>query len=202
LPYGDPRDREDHLRRAAQYAGQWDNLLWHDEEIIGKHWSWMIRPGDVCIDAGFGPGGWTLVALAKGATVFAFDPKPYSVKILTELLAVNNFRDRCTIVQTGLGDKSTKEFLFENQWFPSVSLDEVVAEKHLKRLDHVCMDVEGHELEVVQGGLETIRRFHPRLIMEIHGNEFWDSLERELKSLADYGFERLGGFLIAAPRGG
>lgn len=179
---------------------QWDNLLWHDEAIIGKYWSWAIHPGDVCIDAGFGPGGWTLVALAKGASVFAFDPKPQAIQILTELLAVNDFRDRCTIIPAGLRDKAG-QLLFEGQWYSAVSLDDFADEKKLKRLDHINMDVEGFELEVVQGGRKTIRRFRPRMIVEVHDGALWDALEGELKSLGDYAFGRLGDFLIAIPRG-
>jgi FkbM family methyltransferase len=48
------------------------------------------------------------------------------------------------------------------------TVDELVDELGLRRLDLVRMDVEGHEVEVIQGMRETIERFRPVICMELH----------------------------------
>jgi len=178
---------------------KWDELLWVDEEILGKRWIGPIRPGDVAIDAGFGPGAWTLTALAKGATVFAFDPKPHAVQILSEILAINDFPGHCCISPIALRDRAGKIF-YEGLWFRAITIDEFSNGIKLKQLDHVNMDVEGSELEVIRGGRETIKKFHPRVVAEVHGSTSWAALEGELRSLGDYIFEQTRDFLIAVPR--
>lgn len=46
-------------------------------------------------------------------------------------------------------------------------LDSVVNYLQLQTLGFIKMDVEGHELEVINGGLETLQRFKPLLLVEI-----------------------------------
>lgn len=43
----------------------------------------------------------------------------------------------------------------------------IVARQEIVRLDLIKMDVDGHELPVLQGGRETLRRFQPLLVMEM-----------------------------------
>ena len=47
-----------------------------------------------------------------------------------------------------------------------VSIDELVDSFGLTRLDFVKIDAEGHELEIVQGGLAALKRFTPGLLIE------------------------------------
>lgn len=173
-----------------------DSLLWADQELMERYWK--VLRGDVCIDAGFGPGGWSLVALALGASVFAFDPRPHAVEVLSQVLAVNSF-PRCCIVQAGLWDQAAIR-PFPDGPAPVIALDDFAEGIHLGRLDHVNIDAEGDELEILRGARETIRKFHPRLIVEVH-SDAWNAVEKELKPLGDYEFERFQGFVIAIPCG-
>jgi len=174
-----------------------DSLLWADQELMARYWK--VLHGDVCIDAGFGPGGWSLVALALGASVFAFDPRPYAVEILSQVLAVNSF-PRCCVVQSGLWSCSAVR-AFPDGPAPVIALDDFAEGIRMGRLDHINIDAEGAELEILRGARETIHKFHPRLIVEVH-SDAWDAVEKELKALGDYAFERFQGFVIAAPHGG
>jgi FkbM family methyltransferase len=47
-----------------------------------------------------------------------------------------------------------------------VSIDELVESFGLTRLDFVKIDAEGHELEIVRGGLASFERFRPGLLVE------------------------------------
>ena len=46
-------------------------------------------------------------------------------------------------------------------------IDAVVRELGLNRLDVIKVDVEGAEVLVIRGARETLRRFHPKLVMEV-----------------------------------
>ena len=51
---------------------------------------------------------------------------------------------------------------------PMTSIDAIVAELSLQRLDLIKIDVEGFELDVLKGALQTIRRFRPRIVAEFN----------------------------------
>lgn len=48
-----------------------------------------------------------------------------------------------------------------------MSLDQIVSESGLSRVDLIKIDVEGNELYALRGGAETIRRYRPCLVLEI-----------------------------------
>lgn len=50
----------------------------------------------------------------------------------------------------------------------TTTLDELVEKLGIDRLDLIRMDVEGHELEILEGGWRTIERFKPDICMELH----------------------------------
>jgi FkbM family methyltransferase len=52
---------------------------------------------------------------------------------------------------------------------PVSTLDGLVAEAGLKRLDFIKVDVEGAELHVLQGGKDVIESFRPAMLLEIEG---------------------------------
>ncbi len=71
------------------------------------------------------------------------------------------------------------------------TLDALADAHSLSRLDMVKIDVEGHEGKVLRGGLKTIRRFRPILIVEINPSalsEFGSSPEEIVKLQTDLGY--------------
>jgi len=57
-------------------------------------------------------------------------------------------------------------FRFENVKLKTI--DELMIELNLNRLDVIKSDTEGNELNVLRGGYNTINRYKPVLILEIH----------------------------------
>ena len=47
------------------------------------------------------------------------------------------------------------------------TLDAVVAALELDRVDFIKADVEGWEVRLLHGGADTLRRFRPRLLLEL-----------------------------------
>jgi hypothetical protein len=51
---------------------------------------------------------------------------------------------------------------------PLTTIDNLVAELALERVDFIKMDIEGAELNAIRGAAQTIRRFRPRLAIAVY----------------------------------
>ena len=54
----------------------------------------------------------------------------------------------------------------------TISMDDFVEKNKIENLGGIKIDVEGHELKAIQGGLNTLKKFRPFLMIEIE--EFKD----------------------------
>ncbi len=90
------------------------------------------------------------------------------------------------------------------------TLDAVAAALALERLDFVKADIEGWELSLLRGGEQTLRRFRPRLLIELSGEHLaraGDRLDDAFAFLAGLGYAAFelapgGNLLPAAPHDG
>jgi FkbM family methyltransferase len=186
-------------------AGEYD---WEVSRTI-RHY---VKPGDFCIDVGANSGPLTLL-LAKltggGGRVLSFEPGPPYFERLKRNLDLNpGFGEIVTPIQEGLSDRegtllwaADPEHLYnagflnvtEGTKVPVSTLDASVKRHGWNRLDFVKIDVEGMELEVLQGARETLERFRPivlfetiELFREARGFDIFGEIEGMLNSL-DYG---------------
>lgn len=144
--------------------------------IIDKYWH--VRDGDVVFDVGACNGLYTLPSCALGAFVYAVEPNEPSCAVLEELLALNGFTDRCRVVRAAFSDRegdhpaalracASPFFLGD----PVITtLDNAVASLNVPAVDWIKIDVEGGELLVVKGGLETIKKHRPVVLVEDHSD--------------------------------
>lgn len=154
-----------------------------DIGIIGA----MCRPGDCVLDIGANVGDWTMqFALTVGPTgrVLAFEPVPYLAETVAKTARLNR-QDWVEVHQLALSAADGRaEFSVEKgnsggsrlgrvagdfslTSVPTRRLDSLLAERPvLERVDFVKIDVEGHELGVLQGAVETLKRFRPPLVLE------------------------------------
>lgn len=181
-----------------------ESFLGADAPTIRKYWTPNL--GDICFDVGGGPGSWALAAVNRGAFCYVFEPGEHAIQKIVQ--AGHLHKLPCCILPFGLLDKSG-EALFYNGSFhnpgvsaiptPVMSMDDFAAWAHLPRLDFINMDAEGSELRIVQGGKNTITKFHPKIIIEVHQNVSRDDLRREIETCGKYEFMDDGIFLIATP---
>jgi hypothetical protein len=172
------------------------HLYAHDAPAICEEW--LPGPGDVCLDAGFGPGTWTLAALSRGAEVH---------ELLERALAANGgFSRRCRRYRCGLSDScGLSDFVDGIGTFaPSDEKAVILTVDSLRlgRLDYVNMDVEGSEYRVLVGAKETLKKFGPKLIIEVHSNVGVspDEMKRLLGECGYSSFREAHGFLVADRR--
>lgn len=149
----------------------------------------LLKPGQTVLDVGANIGYYTLVfAKAVGETgrVHAFEPVPRLRKTLEANIAANAFRNvaverlacwsSCGEAEIFEAPKrnSGKSSLFrQNAEAPqghkiqTTTIDAYAQAKTLQKVDLIKIDVEGAELDVLEGSWETIARWHPVLIVEV-----------------------------------
>jgi FkbM family methyltransferase len=150
-----------------------------EQEIRDEHW--LVEPGDVVIDVGAALGSYTFAALAMGASrVVAVEPDVGALDKLASLALENGVLDRVTLVcealyygpypsELAVAIKASPHAhlaLADDTLFST--LDNLVVDRDLRRLDWTKIDVEGAELGVLRGSQRALAKFHPKLIVEDH----------------------------------
>lgn len=143
------------------------------------------QPGDIVLDCGANVGVTVRVWLAAGAKkIVAIEPAPENIEVLHR-----NFKDeiasgRVIVYPKGVWDKEEilpievdpnnsaadsfvlhREGAREVRGIPLTTIDKLVSELNLDRVDFIKMDIEGAEPNALRGGRQTIARYHPRLAL-------------------------------------
>ncbi len=151
------------------------NRLDHDQNLLPqvlKH----INKGDIIIDCGAFIGDHTIAYANKvgpTGTVFAFEPG----KEAYECLKHNTRNEELVIIHNGgLGARmhtagfnqvegnAGMNYLGCGTEISIITIDSL----NLPKLDFVKIDCEGYELEVLKGAIETIKKFKPKMLIEIN----------------------------------
>ena len=129
-----------------------------------------INEGDVCIDLGSNIGYTTLFMCEKvggSGQVYAIEPDPYNVDLLTKNIEKNNFKNVCEIFPIAVTDYKGKINFWQSD---KSNLSSVQKTKHSnnsievaceslssfledrKYPNFIKMDMEGHEVKGFEGG--------------------------------------------------
>ena len=152
------------------------NALAFAEQAAGQYWhpSIHIRPGDIVLDVGADFGSVASQALRAGAAqVVAIEIAPDKWRCLERTFAKEIAEGRVTLVRTGAWDReSTLELRDDSvvlgrdggkQVVRVTTIDRIVAELQLSRVDFISMDIEGAEKPALRGAAETLRKYRPRM---------------------------------------
>jgi FkbM family methyltransferase len=167
-----------------------------------------LEPGMTVVDIGCNIGYYALLEAEKvGPTgkVIAIEPEPENARLFLHNLQANGYQnvvfhqvaisDRNGTFALRVSEKSNRHSLHSVPW-PTTdlpvsvrTLDSLIAKDPPKSLDLVRMDLEGHEVVVLHGMLETIERYSPRLLIEIHPDLIGtEGVVEWLGSLKDLGY--------------
>lgn len=146
----------------------------------------------VSIDVGANIGLYSLAlsVLAPGGKVYAFEPSPDAFGNLQKNLAQNKVTN-VKVSQLALGDSTDSVRFHEIPFFtagsftvddscfltsemlgstyfeaPCTTLDEFVKSEGIDHLDLIKVDVEGGEMSVIEGALQTIEEHRPLVVLE------------------------------------
>ena len=159
---------------------------WFEQEM--ELWRSQIQPGMTVIDVGANVGVYTFSAAQKvGASgkVLAVEPFSRCVSYLKETCRINNISwvKVCAGAASSQSGKARlalntaselNEIITDDQEsnsanFEEIScftLDSLIEEEHLKRVDWLKIDAEGHEMQVLEGSQRLLEQFAPKILYE------------------------------------
>ena len=152
-----------------------------------------IRPNknDAVIDGGGCLGDSTIflgLSVGENGKVYCFDFAVEHLQIIEENVKLNQM-ENIEIVPMGLSDQCTEgkpislgkiwpgnRIAFHDQPLPLTTLDCFVHVREIERVDFIKLDIEGAELDCLQGAQNTIEKFCPKLAISLYHkpNDFFE----------------------------
>ncbi len=171
---------------GSDYALPWD-LAEQERKIYGTG-ERSVRAGDIVLDCGANVGVFTREALKAGAKlVVAIEIAPENLECLRRNFAGEIRAGSVVVYPKGVWDKDDfltlnvdpgnsaadsvvmrPEKAHDGPRVELTTIDKIVAELNLKRVDFIKMDIEGAEQNALRGGRETLAKYHPRLSLSAY----------------------------------
>jgi FkbM family methyltransferase len=147
-----------------------------------------VKPGDIVLDGGANIGLFSRIALKAGAAkVIAIEPVPMNLECLRRNLAAEIADGRVVVVEKGIWDKddvlemsldpqngAAASFVSQRAdgkstlRLPLTTVDKIVEELKLERVDFIKTDIEGAERRALQGAARTLAKFKPRMAICVY----------------------------------
>jgi FkbM family methyltransferase len=183
----------------------WRGCFGFEAEMSPLFYSLATQAG-VVLDIGAYTGYYTLLAARANpeGRVIALEPLPTVFERLLRNVALNG-GERITCLETAAGACSgKKEFYYVDMSLPSssslsypfmrgardlkscpvevITIDQLVAEKHLGRIDLMKIDTESTEPDIIAGMPTTLRRDRPHIFCEVlSGHQTGAALQQQLE---------------------
>lgn len=197
-----------YLNTGAAAASAVHTFMENEPETI----AWLddcVKPGDVVWDVGANVGLYACYAAKAGARVLAFEPSGLNFGLLVSHVELNGLGDLIAPYCLALGRRTEATDLFMSAFEPghafssidapesqvatfepafrqatlSFTADDLVDRFGLAPPDHVKIDVDGAEIEILQGAERALRRARS-VIMEVEGKNA-ERFEGEVLPLMD-----------------
>lgn len=143
-----------------------------------------VNHGDVVIDAGGCWGDTALYFAARGASkVFVFEFIPTNIAYMRKNVLLNSQYAGCIhLVEKAVWENSNIDLSYFDKGPSSqvaeagvysgktstLSIDDLVQEQELTKVDFIKMDIEGAEMAALKGAAETIRKHKPKLAISVY----------------------------------
>lgn len=178
----------------------------------------LVSPGDTIIDIGTNIGATALqLAFCVGNTgfVYGFEPDPLNYYKCIENIKLNK-TNNILVENVGLGDgianlnmvvqsplnrggnrikSKIDDERIEQKMVKITTLDKWLSNKtSMNKIDVIKIDVEGYEMKVLQGGFQTIKKYKPKLFIEVDDNNLREqncSAKELIDLLLDFGYNNI-----------
>ena len=187
----------------------WYGLLNGWEKISMKLWVDLSKESQVIFDIGANTGVYSLVAktLSPGAQVFGFEPVVRVFQKFKYNVELNKFDIRCYdyaisnedgealiyevpsehVYSVTVNKNTTQNEKANSTEIKTKKLSTFIKEQKIDRVDLMKIDVETHEVEVLEGMGEYLLLFQPTLLIEILNDDIGRKVQDLLKGI-DYLF--------------
>jgi len=218
-----PREAEVRILRGPLRGMKWikgsgPNAYWFGTFEVARVRAFANRvtQGAVVYDVGANVGIYSLLASLRAGPsgkVYAFEPLERNLQHLRRHITLNNLQN-CTVFEeavcneqgtrrfsTAASDSCTARLSPDGEIrVPSTTLDTCIyGAKRLRTPDIIKIDVEGAELEVLEGSHRALAEFHPTIFLEIHGTQLHADC-RAFLSKRGYHIEEAYAQVIATPK--
>ncbi len=160
-------------------------LAQQHRKIYGDSVSGGVKRGDIVLDCGAHVGTYVKTALDAGAAkVIAIEPSPEALECLRRNFRNEAAAGRVVIYPKGVWDEEKRLVFFANgngaagdsfveegqgsrriADIPVTTVDKIVRELGLSRVDLIKADIKGAGTRMVKGATTTIARYHPRVVI-------------------------------------
>ena len=179
--------RHQNIRRGTLYT--YSEIFIYNE--YSKLPEYNVHNGDIVLDVGAFVGLYTLSVADKASFIIAIEPNIASYTFLINNIKLNKLHPKVMTFNVALGDFEGRTMLYIENWLASSStlfnswhkdyghslsipvriirLDNLLKSLGIDRIDMAKIDVEGAELMVLRGAMESLRTHLIRkLIIEVH----------------------------------
>jgi FkbM family methyltransferase len=150
--------------------------------------SWLVdrvKPGAVCIDVGAAEGVFTVLMSKLAGTaghIFAFEPGNRGEQIHENLELNRQYPlAKVEVIQAFAGAPDAPAA--PGTGIATVSVDQLLLDRKIDRLDVVKIDVDGGEVNVLEGLRGSLAKYHPHLTIEVHSPELLKGVLNEVEPL-------------------
>ena len=179
----------------------------HEENVV-NFVKKIVEKNTVFVDVGAFIGFYSILAGKRGSTVYSFEPDPRSYILLKINALLTGLNSKIHADNMAVGDKegyvllklastyadsSITDYIPSNRIIntikvPIITIDHFVKEQNINNVDIIKIDVEGYGAKVINGAVNTIKMFKPKIIIEIHRFNNDEELKKVLEIKETFGY--------------
>lgn len=153
-----------------------NGLIFLDDEILGQ-----IKNKAIIDGGGYIGDSALAFCFYNPSKIYSFEPVDFLCDKLFETIKLNNVEKIIKPIKLGLSNKEKKVEIFgidsgaslytsqkgTSQIIKTTTIDKFVSSENIK-VGLIKLDVEGSELDVIYGSLETIKKYKPILLISVY----------------------------------
>ncbi len=156
-------------------------------KIYGDAETGGVKRGDIVLDGGAHIGIYVKTALDAGAEkIVAIEPSPEALECLRRNFRKEIDSGKVIVYPKGIWDEEKTLIFYANgngeagdsflnegpgarqiANVPVTTIDKIVTELHLPRVDIIKADIKGAGTRMIQGAAATLRAYHPRMVISV-----------------------------------
>src|SRR5580704_462706 len=162
-------------------------LAEQQRKIYGDAETGGVKSGDIVLDGGAHIGTYVKTALDAGAEkIVAIEPSPDALECLRRNFPKQIESGKVVVYPKGIWDEEKTLVFYSNgngeegdsflsagtgarhiADIPVTTIDKIVAELHLPRVDIIKADIKGAGTRMIKGAGQTLRAYHPRMVISV-----------------------------------